>query len=42
MSMFTVSITVFFLSCYSVSVVIGAPKANTSQLNITEGGSVYY
>uniref|UniRef100_A0A8C7MPS7 Integrin, alpha 5 (fibronectin receptor, alpha polypeptide) n=1 Tax=Oncorhynchus kisutch TaxID=8019 RepID=A0A8C7MPS7_ONCKI len=25
-----------------VSVVIGAPKANTSQRNITEGGSVYY
>ncbi|KAJ3587098.1 hypothetical protein NHX12_013488 [Muraenolepis orangiensis] len=26
----------------SVSVVIGAPKANTSQPNITEGGSVFY
>uniref|UniRef100_A0A8C7RDX7 Integrin, alpha 5 (fibronectin receptor, alpha polypeptide) n=1 Tax=Oncorhynchus mykiss TaxID=8022 RepID=A0A8C7RDX7_ONCMY len=25
-----------------VSVVIGAPKANTSQFNITEGGSVYF
>ncbi|MBN3297644.1 ITA5 protein, partial [Amia calva] len=26
----------------SVSVLIGAPKANTSQPNITEGGAVYY
>ncbi|XP_056130834.1 integrin alpha-5 [Lampris incognitus] len=26
----------------SASVVIGAPKASTSQLNITEGGSVFY
>uniref|UniRef100_A0A8C7WZ41 Integrin, alpha 5 (fibronectin receptor, alpha polypeptide) n=1 Tax=Oryzias sinensis TaxID=183150 RepID=A0A8C7WZ41_9TELE len=26
----------------SASVVIGAPKANTSQINITEGGSVFY
>jgi hypothetical protein len=26
----------------SVSVLIGAPKANTSQPNITEGGSVFY
>uniref|UniRef100_A0A673WN80 Integrin, alpha 5 (fibronectin receptor, alpha polypeptide) n=1 Tax=Salmo trutta TaxID=8032 RepID=A0A673WN80_SALTR len=25
-----------------ISVVIGAPKANTSQFNIAEGGSVYY
>lgn len=32
----------FLLSSYSVSVVIGAPKANTSQFNITEGGSVYF
>lgn len=26
----------------SASVVIGAPKANTTQANITEGGSVFY
>ncbi|CAB1329981.1 unnamed protein product, partial [Coregonus sp. 'balchen'] len=33
--------TVYWKQCL-ISVVIGAPKANTSQLNITEGGSVYY
>ncbi|KAG9353499.1 hypothetical protein JZ751_018151, partial [Albula glossodonta] len=27
---------------YSVSVLIGAPKANTSQPNVTEGGSVFH
>lgn len=27
---------------HSASVLIGAPKANTSQVNITEGGSVFY
>lgn len=33
----------FFLSLlHSASVVIGAPKANTSQVNVTEGGSVFY
>ncbi|KAM6925531.1 integrin alpha-5 [Xenentodon cancila] len=33
----------FYLSdSASASVVIGAPKANTSQVNITEGGSVFY
>uniref|UniRef100_A0A3Q3A848 Integrin, alpha 5 (fibronectin receptor, alpha polypeptide) n=1 Tax=Kryptolebias marmoratus TaxID=37003 RepID=A0A3Q3A848_KRYMA len=31
----------FYLS-ESASVVIGAPKANTRQINITEGGSVFY
>uniref|UniRef100_A0A3P9QGB7 Integrin, alpha 5 (fibronectin receptor, alpha polypeptide) n=1 Tax=Poecilia reticulata TaxID=8081 RepID=A0A3P9QGB7_POERE len=31
----------FYLS-ESASVVIGAPKANTSQMNVTEGGSVFY
>uniref|UniRef100_A0A3B5M6Y8 Integrin, alpha 5 (fibronectin receptor, alpha polypeptide) n=1 Tax=Xiphophorus couchianus TaxID=32473 RepID=A0A3B5M6Y8_9TELE len=31
----------FYLS-ESASVVIGAPKANTSQTNVTEGGSVFY
>lgn len=25
-----------------MSLVIGAPKANTKQVNITEGGSVFY
>lgn len=30
----------FFSS--SASVVIGAPKANTSQVNVAEGGSVFY
>uniref|UniRef100_A0A6Q2Y7C9 Integrin alpha-2 domain-containing protein n=1 Tax=Esox lucius TaxID=8010 RepID=A0A6Q2Y7C9_ESOLU len=34
--------SVEFYLTNSSSVVIGAPKANTSQLNITEGGSVYY
>ncbi|MEQ2178466.1 hypothetical protein GOODEAATRI_014272 [Goodea atripinnis] len=28
--------------CICASVVIGAPKANTSQDNVTEGGSVFY
>ncbi|XP_027866083.1 integrin alpha-5 [Xiphophorus couchianus] len=33
----------FYLSeSASASVVIGAPKANTSQTNVTEGGSVFY
>lgn len=27
---------------HSASVVIGAPKANTRQVNVTEGGSVFY
>uniref|UniRef100_A0A4W5LV69 Integrin, alpha 5 (fibronectin receptor, alpha polypeptide) n=1 Tax=Hucho hucho TaxID=62062 RepID=A0A4W5LV69_9TELE len=34
--------SVEFYLTNSSSVVIGAPKANTSQFNITEGGSVYY
>uniref|UniRef100_A0A8D0A0P8 Integrin subunit alpha 5 n=1 Tax=Sander lucioperca TaxID=283035 RepID=A0A8D0A0P8_SANLU len=31
----------FFSNSSSISVLIGAPKANTSQPNITEGGAVY-
>lgn len=31
----------FHLFC-SASVLIGAPKANTNQVNVTEGGSVFY
>ncbi|XP_075997303.1 integrin alpha-5-like [Genypterus blacodes] len=31
----------FFNSSSSISVLIGAPKANTSQPNVTEGGAVY-
>ncbi|XP_071776208.2 integrin alpha-5-like [Centroberyx gerrardi] len=31
----------FFSNSPSVSILIGAPKANTSQPNITEGGAVY-
>ncbi|XP_008408444.1 integrin alpha-5-like [Poecilia reticulata] len=32
----------FFGNSSSVSVLIGAPKANTSQPNVTEGGAVYH
>uniref|UniRef100_A0A8C1ZT10 Integrin, alpha 5 (fibronectin receptor, alpha polypeptide) n=1 Tax=Cyprinus carpio TaxID=7962 RepID=A0A8C1ZT10_CYPCA len=31
-----------FFSLNSVSIIVGAPKANTSQPNIREGGSVFY
>ncbi|KAM9409780.1 integrin alpha-5-like isoform 1-T1 [Pholidichthys leucotaenia] len=31
----------FFRNASSISVLIGAPKANTSQPNVTEGGAVY-
>uniref|UniRef100_A0A6Q2ZJ26 Integrin alpha-2 domain-containing protein n=1 Tax=Esox lucius TaxID=8010 RepID=A0A6Q2ZJ26_ESOLU len=41
-SYFGYSVEFYLTNSSSVSVVIGAPKANTSQLNITEGGSVYY
>ena len=34
--------SVFRALSSSVSVLIGAPKANTSQPDITEGGSVFY
>ena len=30
------------VSPHSASVVIGAPKADTRQVNVTEGGSVFY
>uniref|UniRef100_A0A671S3R2 Integrin alpha-5-like n=1 Tax=Sinocyclocheilus anshuiensis TaxID=1608454 RepID=A0A671S3R2_9TELE len=33
---------IFFFSMNSVSIIVGAPKANTSQPNIREGGSVFY
>ncbi|XP_048873076.1 integrin alpha-5 [Brienomyrus brachyistius] len=32
----------FYLTNSSSSILVGAPKANASQPNITEGGSVYY
>uniref|UniRef100_A0A8C1AD25 Integrin, alpha 5 (fibronectin receptor, alpha polypeptide) n=2 Tax=Cyprinus carpio carpio TaxID=630221 RepID=A0A8C1AD25_CYPCA len=32
----------FYMSDSSVSIIVGAPKANTSQPNIREGGSVFY
>lgn len=41
-SYFGYSVEFYLTNSDSVSVVIGAPKANTSQQNITEGGSVYY
>uniref|UniRef100_A0A8C8F4N2 Integrin alpha-2 domain-containing protein n=1 Tax=Oncorhynchus tshawytscha TaxID=74940 RepID=A0A8C8F4N2_ONCTS len=41
-SYFGYSVEFYLTNSSSVSVVIGAPKANTSQHNITEGGSVYY
>ncbi|XP_038864096.1 integrin alpha-5-like [Salvelinus namaycush] len=41
-SYFGYSVEFYLTNSSSVSVVIGAPKANTSQFNITEGGSVYY
>ncbi|XP_035238653.1 integrin alpha-5 [Anguilla anguilla] len=41
-SYFGYSVEFYLTSSSSVSVLIGAPKANTSQFNITEGGSVYY
>ncbi|XP_067096941.1 integrin alpha-5 [Osmerus mordax] len=41
-SYFGYSVEFYLTNSASVSVVIGAPKANTSQVNITEGGSVYY
>uniref|UniRef100_A0A3B3T2N2 Integrin, alpha 5 (fibronectin receptor, alpha polypeptide) n=1 Tax=Paramormyrops kingsleyae TaxID=1676925 RepID=A0A3B3T2N2_9TELE len=32
----------FYMTNSSFSILVGAPKANTNQPNITEGGSVYY
>uniref|UniRef100_A0AAX7VJ75 Integrin alpha-2 domain-containing protein n=1 Tax=Astatotilapia calliptera TaxID=8154 RepID=A0AAX7VJ75_ASTCA len=31
----------FLFCCSSINILIGAPKANTSQPNVTEGGAVY-
>ncbi|KAJ4919227.1 hypothetical protein JOQ06_022611 [Pogonophryne albipinna] len=41
-SYFGYSVDFYLADSASVSVVIGAPKANTTQLNVTEGGSVFY
>ncbi|XP_058867350.1 integrin alpha-5 [Acipenser ruthenus] len=41
-SYFGFSVEFYLPGSSSVSVLIGAPKANTSQPNITEGGAVYY
>ncbi|KAM4610090.1 integrin alpha-5 [Polymixia lowei] len=41
-SHFGYAVEFYLAGSASVSVVIGAPKANTSQLNVTEGGSVFY
>uniref|UniRef100_A0A673WLH2 Integrin, alpha 5 (fibronectin receptor, alpha polypeptide) n=1 Tax=Salmo trutta TaxID=8032 RepID=A0A673WLH2_SALTR len=41
-SYFGYSVEFYLTNSSSISVVIGAPKANTSQFNIAEGGSVYY
>uniref|UniRef100_A0A8C9VYB3 Integrin, alpha 5 (fibronectin receptor, alpha polypeptide) n=1 Tax=Scleropages formosus TaxID=113540 RepID=A0A8C9VYB3_SCLFO len=41
-SYFGYSVDFYRTNPSSVSILIGAPKANTTQPNITEGGSVYY
>ncbi|KAF7653899.1 hypothetical protein LDENG_00077270 [Lucifuga dentata] len=41
-SYFGYAVDFYLADSASVSLVIGAPKANTSQFNITEGGSVFY
>uniref|UniRef100_A0A8C7WRL2 Integrin, alpha 5 (fibronectin receptor, alpha polypeptide) n=1 Tax=Oryzias sinensis TaxID=183150 RepID=A0A8C7WRL2_9TELE len=41
-SFFGYAVEFYLPDSASASVVIGAPKANTSQINITEGGSVFY
>ncbi|XP_034028995.1 integrin alpha-5 [Thalassophryne amazonica] len=41
-SYFGYAVDFYLADTASASVVIGAPKANTSQLNVTEGGSVFY
>ncbi|KAJ8260157.1 hypothetical protein GJAV_G00177730 [Gymnothorax javanicus] len=41
-SHFGYSVEFYLTDAASVSVLIGAPKANTSQPNIIQGGSVYY
>ncbi|XP_020348912.1 integrin alpha-5-like isoform X1 [Oncorhynchus kisutch] len=40
-SFFGYSVDIFYNNSSSVSILIGAPKANTSQPNVNEGGSVY-
>jgi len=40
--MLTIFLHLFFPFLNSVSIIVGAPKANTSQPNIREGGSVFY
>uniref|UniRef100_A0A4W5P4Q6 Integrin subunit alpha 5 n=1 Tax=Hucho hucho TaxID=62062 RepID=A0A4W5P4Q6_9TELE len=40
-SFFGYSVDFFYNNSSSVSILIGAPKANTSQPNVNEGGSVY-
>uniref|UniRef100_A0AAQ4R2H9 Integrin, alpha 5 (fibronectin receptor, alpha polypeptide) n=1 Tax=Gasterosteus aculeatus aculeatus TaxID=481459 RepID=A0AAQ4R2H9_GASAC len=41
-SYFGYAVDFYLADAASVSLVIGAPKANTKQVNITEGGSVFY
>uniref|UniRef100_A0AAY4CK23 Integrin alpha-2 domain-containing protein n=1 Tax=Denticeps clupeoides TaxID=299321 RepID=A0AAY4CK23_9TELE len=41
-SYFGYAVDFYLANTTSVSVLVGAPKANTSQTNITEGGSVFY
>lgn len=41
-SYFGYAVDFYLADSSSASVVIGAPKANTTQANITEGGSVFY
>uniref|UniRef100_A0A671VMP1 Integrin, alpha 5 (fibronectin receptor, alpha polypeptide) n=1 Tax=Sparus aurata TaxID=8175 RepID=A0A671VMP1_SPAAU len=41
-SYFGYAVDFYLADSSSVSVVIGAPKANTRQVNVTEGGSVFY
>ncbi|KAF0035873.1 hypothetical protein F2P81_011185 [Scophthalmus maximus] len=41
-SYFGYAVDFYLADASSASVVIGAPKANTRQVNVTEGGSVFY
>ncbi|KAJ8258192.1 hypothetical protein GJAV_G00194210 [Gymnothorax javanicus] len=41
-SYFGYSVEFYITNSANVSILIGAPKANTSQLNVIEGGSVFY
>uniref|UniRef100_A0A8C6UYU1 Integrin subunit alpha 5 n=1 Tax=Neogobius melanostomus TaxID=47308 RepID=A0A8C6UYU1_9GOBI len=40
-SYFGYSVEFYGNSCFSFSVLVGAPKANTSQPHVTEGGAIY-